>query len=128
MDLARRGVDVKFVEPRRFGNITVEDVERVMTDRTRLVSLASVHFQSGWRLDVNRIGKFLRECMERNVKEICLTGTNTDPLLYTRTFELQDYIRYIIPGVSLALRTNGIASGLSVREARKAAATYTAAP
>jgi selenocysteine lyase/cysteine desulfurase len=61
MDLARRGVDVKFVEPRRFGNITVEDVERVVTDRTRLVSLASVHFQSGWRLDVNRIGKFLRE-------------------------------------------------------------------
>lgn len=61
MDLARREVDVKFVEPQRFGNITVEDLEQVVTDRTRLVSLASVHFQSGWRLDVNRIGKFLRE-------------------------------------------------------------------
>jgi len=61
MDLARRGVDVRYVEPRQFGNVTVEDVERVLTDRTRLVSLASVHFQSGWRLDVNRIGKFLRE-------------------------------------------------------------------
>jgi selenocysteine lyase/cysteine desulfurase len=61
MDLARRGIDVKFAEPRRFGNITVEDIERVLTDRTRLVSLASVHFQSGWRLDVDRIGKFLRE-------------------------------------------------------------------
>ncbi len=61
MDLVRRGVDVKFVEPRRFGNITVDDVERVVTHETRLVSLASVHFQSGWRLDVNRIGKFLRE-------------------------------------------------------------------
>ncbi len=61
MDLARRGVDVKFVEPRGFGNITVDDVERVVTHKTRLVSLASVHFQSGWRLDVDRIGKFLRE-------------------------------------------------------------------
>jgi len=61
MDLARRGVDVKFVEPRQFGNITVDDVERVLTERTRLVSLASVHFQSGWRLDVDRIGKFLQE-------------------------------------------------------------------
>jgi cysteine desulfurase / selenocysteine lyase len=61
MDLARRGVDVRFVEPRQFGNITVEDLERVLTDRTRLVSLASVHFQSGWRLDVNGIGKHLRE-------------------------------------------------------------------
>jgi len=61
MDLARRGVDVKFVEPRQFGNITVVDLERVVTRKTRLVSLASVHFQSGWRLEVNRIGKFLRE-------------------------------------------------------------------
>jgi selenocysteine lyase/cysteine desulfurase len=61
MDLARLGVDVKFVEPRQFGNITVEDLERVVTHKTRLVSLASVHFQSGWRLDVDRIGKFLRE-------------------------------------------------------------------
>jgi len=61
MDLARRGVDVRFVEPRQFGNVTVEDVEQVVGQRTRLVSLASVHFQSGWRLDVDRIGKFLRE-------------------------------------------------------------------
>ena len=55
------------------------------------------------------IGKFMRECMERKVKEICLTGTNTDPLLYTRTAELTDYIRYILPGVPLAIRTNAIA-------------------
>src|SRR5271157_4333681 len=55
------------------------------------------------------IGKFLRECMERKVVEICMTGTNTDPLLYTRTFELLDYIRYILPGMPLAIRTNGIA-------------------
>ncbi len=61
MDLARRGVEVRFVEPKQFGNITVEDVERVVDQSTRLVSLASVHFQSGWRLDVDRIGGFLRE-------------------------------------------------------------------
>jgi len=61
MDLARRGVDVRFVEPKQFGNVTVEDIGRVVDRKTRLVSLASVHFQSGWRLDVDRIGKFLRE-------------------------------------------------------------------
>jgi selenocysteine lyase/cysteine desulfurase len=61
MDLARRGVEVRFVEPTQFGNVTVEDVERAVARRTRLVSLASVHFQTGWRLDVDRIGKFLRE-------------------------------------------------------------------
>jgi cysteine desulfurase / selenocysteine lyase len=61
MDLGRRGVNVRFVEPKQFGNVTVEDVERVVDRTTRLVSLASVHFQSGWRLDVDRIGQRLRE-------------------------------------------------------------------
>ena len=56
------------------------------------------------------IGKFLRECMERKVVEICMTGTNTDPLLYKKTFELLDYIRYIMNNrVPIAIRTNGIA-------------------
>src|SRR6266404_8283966 len=44
MDLARRGVEVRFVEPKQFGNVTVEDLERVVDRTTRLVSLASVHF------------------------------------------------------------------------------------
>ena len=61
MDLARRGVEVRFVEPKQFGNITVEDVERVVDRNTRLVSLPSVHFQTGWRLDVDRVGRFLKE-------------------------------------------------------------------
>jgi len=55
------------------------------------------------------IGKFLRECMDRNVREICMTGTNTDPLLYKKTFELLDYIRYIMNNkVPLAIRTNAV--------------------
>jgi cysteine desulfurase / selenocysteine lyase len=61
MDLARRGVEARFVEATPLGNITVEDVERVVDKKTRLVSLASMHFQTGWRLDVDRIGRFLRE-------------------------------------------------------------------
>ncbi|HUI06357.1 MAG TPA: aminotransferase class V-fold PLP-dependent enzyme [Verrucomicrobiae bacterium] len=61
MDLARQGVDVRFVEPGQFGNVTWEDVERAVDGGTRLVALASAHFQSGWRLDVDRIGKSLRE-------------------------------------------------------------------
>jgi len=55
------------------------------------------------------IGKFLRECMDRNVREICMTGTNTDPLLYKKTFELLDYIRYIMNNkVPIAIRTNAV--------------------
>jgi selenocysteine lyase/cysteine desulfurase len=60
MDLVRRGLEVRFVEPKQFGNITIEDIERVVDRNTRLVSLASAHFLTGWRLDVDRIGEFLK--------------------------------------------------------------------
>ena len=79
MDLARRGVDVRFVAPKQFGNVTVEDLEQVVDQTTRLVSLASVHFQSGWRLDVDRIGKFLRD---REVL-FCLDGIQSFGALRT---------------------------------------------
>src|SRR5436309_6072052 len=57
MNLAEQGVEVRYVEPRVYGNITVEDLARVVDGRTRLVSLASVHFVSGWRLDVDAVGQ-----------------------------------------------------------------------
>ncbi len=60
MNLARQGVELRYVEPRVFGRITIEDLVRVINDQTRLVSLASGHFLSGWRLDVAEIGRFLR--------------------------------------------------------------------
>src|SRR6266436_299853 len=61
MDLARRSVETRFVEATPLGNVTVGYVERVVDKKTKLVSLASVHFQTGWRLDVDRIGRFLQE-------------------------------------------------------------------
>lgn len=61
MDLAARGIEVRYVEPRVYGNVTVEDLTRMVDGRTRLVSLASVHFISGWRLDVDAIGQFLHD-------------------------------------------------------------------
>jgi cysteine desulfurase/selenocysteine lyase len=79
MDLARRGVETRFVEATPLGNITVEDVERVVDKKTRLVSLASVHFQTGWRLDVDRIGRLLRE---RGVL-FCLDGIQSFGALRT---------------------------------------------
>jgi len=55
------------------------------------------------------IGRFIYECMDRKVKEICITGTNTDPLLYKQTKNLTDYIRLLLEGVPIAIRTNGVA-------------------
>ncbi len=61
MALAGRGVETRFVESRVEGNITVDDLARTVDGRTRLVSLASVHFVTGWRLDVDAVGQFLHE-------------------------------------------------------------------
>ena len=61
MDLQRRGVVLRFVKTARPGAITVEAVERALTPKTKLVALASCHFFSGSRLDVNAVGKMLRE-------------------------------------------------------------------
>jgi selenocysteine lyase/cysteine desulfurase len=57
----------------RPGVVTWEGVERVLTAKTRLVSLASCHFLSGYRIDIDGIGRRLRE---RGVL-FCLDGIQT---------------------------------------------------
>ena len=58
--LASRGVVTKKLQTTLPGNITPELVESILTPKTRLVALASCHFLSGRRIDVNAIGKMLR--------------------------------------------------------------------
>lgn len=60
MELARRGVNVRYLEPERPGEITPQLVEAALTERTRLVALASCNFLSGYRIDVDAIGSLLR--------------------------------------------------------------------
>jgi selenocysteine lyase/cysteine desulfurase len=59
LELARRGVLVRYLEPAEPGAITPELVERALTPRTRLVALASAHFFTGYRIDVDAIGAML---------------------------------------------------------------------
>jgi len=61
MDLRRRGVALKFLQPEAPGAITVDTVERALTPKTRMVALASCHYFTGYRIDVNAIGRMLRE-------------------------------------------------------------------
>lgn len=61
MDLARRGVVVRYLEPERAGEITPELIKRALTPRTRLAALASCNFLTGFRIDVDSIGKLLHE-------------------------------------------------------------------
>jgi cysteine desulfurase / selenocysteine lyase len=62
--LERFGVKPVLLEAERIGEITPEIVERALTDRTRLVALASANYISGYRIDLEAIGAL---CAERSV-------------------------------------------------------------
>lgn len=61
LNLRRQGVVVRNLEAERLGEITPELVASALTPRTRLVALASCHFTTGFRLDVDAIGKLLHQ-------------------------------------------------------------------
>ncbi len=61
MALAERGVQVRLLNTRGLGVIRPIDVIGQVDENTRLVALASCHFISGYRLEHQAIGKFLRE-------------------------------------------------------------------
>ena len=60
-DLERHGVVLKRLQPAAPGAITPELVEAALTSKTKLVALASCHFLSGYRIEIDRIGRMLRE-------------------------------------------------------------------
>jgi cysteine desulfurase/selenocysteine lyase len=59
--LAEQGVQVRLLNTRSLGEIRPADVMGQVDEHTRLVSLASCHFISGYRIDIPAIGRFLRE-------------------------------------------------------------------
>jgi selenocysteine lyase/cysteine desulfurase len=87
MDLQRRGVKLSYVRTETPGAITLEAVERALTPKTRLVALASCHFFTGYRIDVNAIGKMLRE---RGIL-FCLDAIQTVGAFETRV----DYVDFL---------------------------------
>ncbi|MDR1145393.1 MAG: aminotransferase class V-fold PLP-dependent enzyme [Verrucomicrobiales bacterium] len=75
LKLADRGVRCELLEVAdgEQGRITWETVENALTERTRLVSLATANFASGTRIEVDGIGKKLHE---RGIL-FCLDGIQT---------------------------------------------------
>jgi cysteine desulfurase/selenocysteine lyase len=61
MALADRNVEVRLLNTRGLGMIRPRDVLGQIDENTRLVALASCHFISGFRLEIDEIGKTLRE-------------------------------------------------------------------
>jgi selenocysteine lyase/cysteine desulfurase len=61
LNLQRRGVIIRYLRTESLGRINPECVEASLTPATRLVALASCHFQTGWRIDIPAIGSLLRK-------------------------------------------------------------------
>jgi selenocysteine lyase/cysteine desulfurase len=61
LNLQSRGVVIRWLETETLGKITPDCIEASLTPSTRLVALASCHFQTGWRIDVPAIGALLRK-------------------------------------------------------------------
>ena len=58
-NLARRGVEVRLIPHREAMDICVDDIAPLVDEKTRIVSLASANFLSGFPLDLNSIGAYL---------------------------------------------------------------------
>src|SRR5499427_377008 len=61
LNLRSRGVTIRLLEPAEPGAITPALVAEALNQHTRLVALASCNFVSGYRIDLDAIGKLLRE-------------------------------------------------------------------
>lgn len=59
--LAERGVQVRLLNTRALGVIRPVDVMGQVDEDTRLVALASCHFITGYRLDYEAVGRYLRQ-------------------------------------------------------------------
>lgn len=73
MALAEKGVQVRFLNIRELGRIRTIDIVGQVDEQTRLVAIASCHFVSGWRIEVEAIGRMLQE---RRIP-LCIDGIQT---------------------------------------------------
>ncbi len=61
MSLAEQNVEVRLLNTKGLGVIRPRDVAGQIDENTRLVALASCHFISGFRIEIDEIGKLLRD-------------------------------------------------------------------
>ncbi|MEO6053140.1 MAG: aminotransferase class V-fold PLP-dependent enzyme [Chthoniobacterales bacterium] len=59
--LEKRGVTIRFLKTQAQGQITPELVAESLTAKTRMVALASCHYLTGWRIDIDAIGALLHK-------------------------------------------------------------------
>ena len=59
LHLRKKGVETKSIPPRE-GGILIEDIEKLIDSRTRLLAISSVQFANGFRIDLQRLGELCR--------------------------------------------------------------------
>ncbi len=60
LNLKKKGVEVRYVKDRQ-GRVLSSDIEDCIDKKTKLVSLSSVIYSNGFRLDIEEIGKICKE-------------------------------------------------------------------
>jgi len=55
LNLARKGVEVRYI-PSRSGRIRLEDIARLIDSRTKLLTISSVQFSNGFKVDLSKVG------------------------------------------------------------------------
>ncbi len=60
LNLKRKGVEVRII-PSRDGRIYIEDIERLIDSKTRLLAISSVQFSNGFRIDLKRVGELCQK-------------------------------------------------------------------
>ena len=73
MSMAECGIQVRMINIRELGRVRPVDILGQIDEQTKLVSLSSCHFVSGWRIDLEAIGKILRD---RRIP-FCVDGIQT---------------------------------------------------
>jgi len=59
LNLKRKGVDVKFAKSRN-GVVDIEDIEPLITERTKMISISYVQFLSGYHAKIDEIGNLCK--------------------------------------------------------------------
>ncbi len=63
LNLKSKGVEIDFAKSIN-GKVDIEEIEKLITNRTRLISISHVQFLTGYRADLETIGKL---CKEKNI-------------------------------------------------------------
>jgi len=71
-----------------------------------MMSLDPINNLNQWPMP--GLDEFIEQCIQKNVTDINVTGTNTDPLLYKHMWKLKNVLQSKIPDLKFGIRTNGV--------------------